>query len=143
MQLSNAKTTLKENKLKFLKSISYALLFFIACCLLFSFVFSIIFYNFENSTKMIRIASLSSLFLSGLVACFIVAKITGENYFLIPLIISIFAIILFFVSCIFSNTKIFSSDFLIKLMFPVFCFSGSLLGKKRVKFTRKKHYKRK
>ena len=76
MQLSESKSNLKEQKFKLLKDSLVSLLFFFASCILFSFIFSIIFYNFENSTKMIDLASLLSLFSSGFTACFIASKIT-------------------------------------------------------------------
>ena len=143
MQLSESKSNLKEQKFKLLKDSLVSLLFFFASCILFSFIFSIIFYNFENSTKMIDLASLLSLFSSGFTSCFIASKITGENYYFKPLVLSLLAFILFFAIAIFSKTKIFSINFLIKLLFPAFCFLGAFLGRKHIKTKRKKHYKRK
>ena len=146
MQLSSKKSnTFKVNKqgIKTLL-INLVIFFSIFClvCILLSVIFSLIFYySTENPNKMVNFSSFASLFLSSMITSFIMSKKLGERYLLNSLLLSGIILITLLFGAIFTDTRIFSLEFLLKLLVPVFCMVGAFWGKKRNKNHKKRYHR--
>ena len=98
-----------------------------------------IFYNTKDPTSKIAITSLLSLYLSSFISGFILSKINKQRYFLGGLILGILLFIITFVAGIIIDSKeSFELGSIIwRLLIPVVCILGSMLGIK--KDTKHKH----
>ena len=135
----------KENgEMTFISLIKSCLLFFAVfavLCVVFSAVFSLIFYQTLNPSKMLDISSLSSLYLASFVSAFLLSKKNGQKYLIGGAMLGIIILFVLVIGAIFCNTKIFSVEFLLKAVVPFVCILGAFLGIKREKKNKRKHIK--
>lgn len=111
---------------------------FLALCILFSGVFSLIFYQTLNPDKMLDLASIMSLYISAFLAAFLLSKKNGQKYILGGTILGLMILLVLFVGAFFTDTKIISAEFLLKAVIPFVCILGSVLGIKREKKIKRK-----
>ena len=99
-----------------------------------------IFYFTENPTKMLDLSAYLSLFLSAIITGLILTR-NKENTLITYVLTSLSVFLVIFVGALFSDTKIFSFDFLIRLLVPFLMFLGHFFRKMKKK-NPKKRYKR-
>ncbi len=135
----------ENNEMSFVSLIKNCLLFFCVfavLCVAFSAIFSLIFYQTLNPSKMLDISSLSSLYLASFASAFLLSKKNGQKYLLGGAILGVIILFVLVVGAIFCNTKIFSVEFLLKAVIPFVCILGAFLGIKREKKNKRKHIKK-
>ena len=133
----------KENEeFAFFSLFKSCLLFFavfLGMCILFSTVFSLIFYQTLNPDKMLDLASLASLYISAFLSAFLLSKKNGQKYILGGTILGLMILFVLITGAFFTDTKIISAEFLLKAVIPFVCILGSVLGIKREKKIKRKH----
>ena len=139
MELSKKKFKIKSNEqtelgfLGLLKSCSLFLLVFIALCVFISVITAIFFYKSLNPSKAIDLISLSSLFISAFISSFLLSKYNGQKYLLGGILLGFMIFVILFIGALFTERKIFSAEFLLRLAVPAVTMIGALLGIKREK----------
>lgn len=132
----------KEKELSFVSLLKRCLMFlliFAALCVSICLIMSIFFYQTLNPNKMTNLISLVSLFLSTFISAFLLSKRNGQKYLLGGLLLGCMIFILLFIGALFTERKIFSPDFALRLAIPAVSLVGSLLGIKREKKIKRKH----
>lgn len=109
------------------------LLVFVSLCVLISLVMSLIFYKSVNPGKMVNIISLTALFSSAFISAFLLSKFNGQKYLLGGIMLGVMIFILLFIGALFTERKIFSADFALRLSVPAVTMIGALIGIKREK----------
>ena len=110
-------------------------------CILFTMLFSAVFFNMPDSTSKISLCATLSLYFTAFFAGFIISKINGQKYLLGGALLGflIFAINIIFFLIFEDNIEL--SYIMTKLLIPVTCILGSILGIKREKKpTKRKRY---
>lgn len=107
--------------------------------IIFTILFSLIFYNMPDSTSKISLCSSLSMYFTAFFAGFILSKVNGQKYLVGS---ALLGLILFAINVILA--LIIKSDFgfsqmLMKLLIPFTCVCGGILGIKR----EKKHLRKK
>ena len=132
----------KEKELSFVSLLKRCLMFlliFAALCVSICLIMSIFFYQTLNPNKMTNLISLVSLFLSTFISAFLLSKRNGQKYLLGGLLLGCMIFVLLFIGALFTERKIFSPDFALRLAIPAVSLVGSLLGIKREKKIKRKH----
>ena len=132
----------KEKELSFVSLLKRCLMFlliFVALCVSICLIMSIFFYQTLNPNKMTNLISLLSLFLSTFISAFLLSKRNGQKYLLGGLLLGCMIFVLLFIGALFTERKIFSPDFALRLAIPAVSLVGSLLGIKREKKIKRKH----
>ncbi len=107
--------------------------------LLITLLFSAIFYNLPDPTSRINTASLFSMYVTVFVSGIILSKVNKQKYLAGGIILGIMLLIINLVLSFIFNKDISTSDYIWKLLIPVFCVLGSMLG---IKKERKRHFKK-
>lgn len=116
------------------------LLVFASLCIFISLLMSLIFYQSINPNKVVDLISIASLFSSAFISAFLLSKSNGQKYLLGGIMLGIMIFIILFIGALFTERKIFSAEFLLRLAVPAVTMIGSLLGMKREKkIKRPKH----
>ena len=143
MAFSNKNFIHKENKsFTFLSLVKSCLLFslvFVGLCITISLFMSLIFYHTLDPSKMVNHISLTSLFVSALISAFCLSKKNGQKYILGGLMLGGMIFVILFVGALFTERKIFSPEFALRLAVPAVCVIGALLGMKRERKIKRKH----
>ncbi len=143
MGISKKNFKLRENEEYSFFSLLKTCLFFFAIfsllCIAFSCIISLIFYQTLNPNKMVDFASITSLYLSSFFSAFLLSKKTGQKYILGGALLGVIILFVLFISALFTETKLISSEFLLKAVVPFVCILGALLGVKREKKKRKSY----
>ena len=122
------------------KNVLIFFLVFIAISFALTLLLSLIFYNLPNPTAFVNVVSTATLLISSLISAFLLSKKTKEKYLLGGLFLGLIITIIIFIGSLFTDTKILSFEFLIKLLIPVFTVLGAFLGIKRERKNKhKKH----
>ncbi len=132
----------KDGELSFLSLLKRCLLFlaiFVALCVTITVIMSLFLYRTLNPNKMVDLISLSSLFISAFVSAFLLSKRNGQKYLLGGLMLGCMIFVVLFAGALFTERKIFSAEFGLRLAVPAVCMIGALLGIKREKKVKRKH----
>ena len=122
------------------KNVLIFFLVFIVISFALTLLLSLIFYNLPNPTAFVNVVSTATLLISSLISAFLLSKKTKEKYLLGGLFLGLIITIIIFIGSLFTDTKILSLEFLIKLLIPVFTVLGAFLGIKRERKNKhKKH----
>ena len=122
------------------KNVLIFFLVFIVISFALTLLLSLIFYNLPNPTAFVNVVSTATLLISSLISAFVLSKKTKEKYLLGGLFLGLIITIIIFIGSLFTDTKILSLEFLIKLLIPVFTVLGAFLGIKRERKNKhKKH----
>ena len=113
------------------KNVLIFFLVFVGISIVLTLLFSLIFYNLPNPTAFVDAVAIASLFISSLISAFLLSKKTKEKYLLGGLLLGLIITSIIFIGSLFTDTKILSLEFLIKLLTPVFTILGAFLGIKR------------
>ena len=133
----------KNNELTIKQVFIRCTIFSIAFCVIGFFVVLIASYFLYNSTdpsSLTRIAGTTSLFFSTFLTSFIQSRINKQFYFLSSILLGVYIFVLTLVLCLFTKDYNFSvASFIWRLLIPVFCLLGGVLGSKRKTKIRKHH----
>ena len=137
---------LHNAELDFKKLLKRCLIFTLIFCIvsiIVTAIISLLFFNFKDPGAKVLVASLISLYLSSFVSGFILSKVNGQKYFAGGLLLGCMTMILtFIIACFISIEATFSFTSIIwRLLIPVFCILGSLLGVRREKKQPHRHKK--
>ncbi len=141
-RLSTQKEASSLSLLGILKNSLIFFLVFVGICISLSVILSVIFYNFPNPVAYTEIIATASLFIASFVSAFLLSKKTGQKYLLGGLFLGLIIVFVLFVGSLFTDTKILSAEFLLKLLVPALCVLGALLGIKREKRVKRKRHHR-
>ncbi len=125
--------------LNHLISLAAFALLFVCIFLLCAFLLGFVFFKLPQPLKLTNVATLGALYLSCAVSSFIISKKNGQKYFLCAVLNSTFVVFLLTALSFFGTTRIFSFDFLLRLLSILFCFLGAFLGVKREKIKKHSH----
>lgn len=143
MKNKKAKTHFENSELTIKNILIRCVLFTLLFCLLgFLFVLtsSYFLYKTEDPTSFTEIAGIFSLFISAFLTSLIQSKINKQYYFSSSLILGIliFALTLI-ISLILPDSEFDITNFIWRILIPVFCILGGMLGIKRNNKKRKHH----
>ena len=136
-----------ENKdLSFKKLLKRCLIVLLASILigiLITLLFSLVFYNLPDPTSRINIASLLSMYFTVFISGFILSRVNKQKYFIGSLILGLMLFAINIILSIILKDELSTTDYIWKLLIPVFCILGSMIGiKKERKSYRKKRFLR-
>jgi putative membrane protein (TIGR04086 family) len=123
------------------KNVLIFFLVFVGISIVFTLLASIVFYNLPNPTAFVDLVATASLFISSLISAFLLSKKIKEKYLLGGLFLGLIITIIIFIGSLFTDTKILSFEFLIKLLIPVFTLLGAFLGIKRERKNKHKRHR--
>ena len=137
---------LHSAELDFKKLFKRCLIFTLIFCVIsviITAIISLLFFNFKDPGARVLTASLISLYLSSFVSGFILSKVNGQKHFIGGLLLGCSTMVLtFIIACFISFDTAFSFTSIIwRLLIPVFCVLGSLLGERREKKHTHRHKK--
>ena len=123
------------------KNVLIFFLVFIGISIVLTILLSLIFYNLPNPTAFVDVVGSASLFISSLISAFLLSKKTKEKCLLGGLFLGLIIVSIIFIGSLFTDTKILSLEFIIKLLIPVFTVLGAFLGIKREKKIKRRRHR--
>jgi putative membrane protein (TIGR04086 family) len=128
---------------KLIKICLLALLISIGIGAIVTLLLSLIFFNLPDPTSKIKIVSLLSLYITIFISGFVLSKIIKQKYFISGLILGVMIFVINLAFSFILKVELNASDYIWKLLIPVVCILGSMVGiKKERKSYRNKRFLR-